>query len=492
MTRCWPSRPARPAASGSSGTRSGAPSSPTCRAPCRAFFEAFCTLNGAIEAVIAGEERLTFAELDARSTGLARVLAGSWGVSKGDRVAIAMRNCPAWIVAYMAIVKAGGIATLINGWWHADEMRHGLTLAEPKLIITDAGAGRAAEGGRLHDPHRLAADRAAARRRARAPVRARRGWRICPRSCPEDDATILFTSGSTGLAKGAVSTHRAVITGIYAYSAGLAVLLGIKERDRRSAEAPAEDAGQRAALPRHRRGAGAAEQLRHRADDGADAEMGSGRGAAADRAGEDHLFRRRADDEPGADAASGPRQIRSLHPHRHRRRRGAAAGRSCEKAGGERSPVRSRRSATVSPRPMRSAAAISGPTITTSPPRPAGRRCRSSSSPSSATDDAHLPPGERGEIAIRSAANIRGYWRDEAATRAAFTADHYLRTGDIGYLDADGYLFIVDRKKDIIIRGGENISGAGGRGRDLSPIPPCPRRPCSASPTNGSARCRPR
>jgi acyl-CoA synthetase (AMP-forming)/AMP-acid ligase II len=73
-------------------------------------------------------------------------------------------------------------------------------------------------------------------------------------------------------------------------------------------------------------------------------------------------------------------------------------------------------------------------------------------------DDRHLPCGERGEIAIRTAANIRGYWQDEAATRAAFTADHYVRTGDAGYLDEDGYLFIVDRLKDIIIRGGENIA----------------------------------
>ena len=75
-------------------------------------------------------------------------------------------------------------------------------------------------------------------------------------------------------------------------------------------------------------------------------------------------------------------------------------------------------------------------------------------------NDAHLPSGERGEIAIRSAANISGYWRNPEATAAAFTADGYLRTGDIGYLDEDGYLFIVDRKKDIIIRGGENISAA--------------------------------
>jgi acyl-CoA synthetase (AMP-forming)/AMP-acid ligase II len=74
--------------------------------------------------------------------------------------------------------------------------------------------------------------------------------------------------------------------------------------------------------------------------------------------------------------------------------------------------------------------------------------------------DAHLPAGQRGEIAIRSAANIKGYWKNPEATAAAFTADAFLRTGDIGYLDDDGYLFIVDRKKDIIIRGGENISAA--------------------------------
>jgi acyl-CoA synthetase (AMP-forming)/AMP-acid ligase II len=74
--------------------------------------------------------------------------------------------------------------------------------------------------------------------------------------------------------------------------------------------------------------------------------------------------------------------------------------------------------------------------------------------------DAHLPPGERGEIAIRSAANIKCYWRNPDATRALYTVDGYVRTGDLGYLDEDDYLFIVDRKKDIIIRGGENISAA--------------------------------
>jgi len=74
--------------------------------------------------------------------------------------------------------------------------------------------------------------------------------------------------------------------------------------------------------------------------------------------------------------------------------------------------------------------------------------------------DAHLPTGERGEISIRSAANIKCYWENPEATAALFTADGFVKTGDIGYLDEDGYLFIVDRKKDIIIRGGENIACA--------------------------------
>jgi acyl-CoA synthetase (AMP-forming)/AMP-acid ligase II len=74
--------------------------------------------------------------------------------------------------------------------------------------------------------------------------------------------------------------------------------------------------------------------------------------------------------------------------------------------------------------------------------------------------DRHLPSGETGEIGIRTAANIDGYWDMPEATAALFTTDGYVRTGDVGYLDEDGYLFIVDRKKDIIIRGGENISAA--------------------------------
>jgi len=72
-------------------------------------------------------------------------------------------------------------------------------------------------------------------------------------------------------------------------------------------------------------------------------------------------------------------------------------------------------------------------------------------------DGRALPPGELGEVAVRSPANMAGYWKLPEATALAIDADGWLRTGDAGYLDADGYLFIHDRVKDLIISGGENI-----------------------------------
>ncbi len=70
---------------------------------------------------------------------------------------------------------------------------------------------------------------------------------------------------------------------------------------------------------------------------------------------------------------------------------------------------------------------------------------------------AAVPTGSTGEIAVRSVANMVGYWNQAEATRETFTADRWMRTGDVGHVDADGYLFVLDRLKDMIISGGENI-----------------------------------
>ena len=68
-----------------------------------------------------------------------------------------------------------------------------------------------------------------------------------------------------------------------------------------------------------------------------------------------------------------------------------------------------------------------------------------------------LPPGEVGEIATRSGSNMAGYWNLPEATAKTLDSDGWLRTGDAGYMDKDGYLYIHDRIKDMIISGGENI-----------------------------------
>src|SRR5258708_523718 len=94
------------------------------------LFRAFCALHAANEAIVAGDERLTFAELDAIAECAAHGLVAR-GIGKGDRVGIAMRNCPSWVLTYMAVLKAGGVVTLINGWWEAHEMEHAITLTDP-------------------------------------------------------------------------------------------------------------------------------------------------------------------------------------------------------------------------------------------------------------------------------------------------------------------------------------------------------------------------
>lgn len=420
------------------------------------LFDVFCVLNGAVEAVVAGEERLTFAQLGERSTALARRLAGSWGVRKGDRVAIAMRNCPAWIVSYMAVLKAGGIATLLNGWWQADEMRHALGLAEPELIIADISRAKRLEAGGCTIPTvSLPVEKALDG--ALAPLFERQEDADVPAVAPEDDATILFTSGSTGAAKGALSTHRAVTTGIYSYTIGLATLLGIKEKD---GEPPPSQPRTLVNVP-----------LFHVTGE-VPVLLNSfviGRTMVLMPKWDPGEALRLIEEEKITYFVGVPTMSLELMQHPDRDKYDLSSMTDIA-AGGAPRPVAHVERLEHSFKGARPALGY-GLTETNAAgcgnfwsnyhdkPASTGRAQKPIVELAILGEgDSRLPQGERGEIAIRSASNIHGYWRDEAATRAAFTADGYLKTGDIGYLDEDDYLFIVDRKKDIIIRGGENIS----------------------------------
>ncbi|PSJ38921.1 class I adenylate-forming enzyme family protein [Allosphingosinicella deserti] len=421
------------------------------------FFDAFCTLNGATIGVIADGERLTFAEINEQATRLAKCLAGGWGIGKGDRVAIAMRNCPAWIVAYIAIAKAGGVATLVNGWWQAEELRHGLALTEPRLVLADGPRAKRIEAtGLTIDTVTLPIERPIAE--ALAPLLARGGETSeLPAVTEDDDATILFTSGSTGLAKGAVSTHRAVTTGVYTYSISLMTLLGILESEGRP---PANPPRTLVNVP-----------LFHVTGE-VPVLLNSfviGRGMVLMAKWDPGEALRLIESEKVTYFVGVPTMSLELMQHPDRDKHDLSTLTDIAAGGAARPVAHVKRLQDSFPKAQ--PALGYGLTETNAvgcgnvwqnyadKPASTGRPHRPFVDVAILGEgDRHLPVGETGEIAIRSAANIRSYWRDPEASAAAFTADGYLKTGDIGYFDGDEYLFIVDRKKDIIIRGGENIS----------------------------------
>ena len=418
------------------------------------FFRTFCALYAQAEAVVAGDERLSFADLDSWSERLAHALVAR-GIAKGDRVAIAMRNCPSWVVSYMAIAKAGGVATLLNGWWQPHEMSHALEMVEPTLIIADVPRAKRIEGvcgtcALIVLPIEEPLERALAPLLDGADNEA-----VLPEVLPEDDATILFTSGSTGESKGALSTHRAVTTGVYAYATGLMVLLGIMTEENR---APATKRTLINVPLFHVTGEvpvmlnsfvicrtmvmmpkwDAGEALRLIEKEGITYFVGV---PTMSLELMNHPDRNKYDLSSMTDIAAGG----APRPVSHVERLGAEFPKAQPALG-------------YGLTETNAVGCSNFWSNYAAKPDSTGRAQKPFVEIAIlGAGDGHLPAGERGEIAIRSAANIKCYWEDPDATAAAFTADGFIRTGDIGYLDEDGYLFIVDRKKDIIIRGGENI-----------------------------------
>ena len=423
-----------------------------------ALLRTFCALNPDVEAMVCGEERLTFAELDRVSECIAHGLAAR-GIGKGDRVGIAMRNCPSWVVSYMGIVKAGGIATLLNGWWESNELEHALLLSEPKLILADAPRAK-----------RIAATCAACAVLTVAidlPVEQAMAELLhdqdedsaLPEVSPEDDATLLFTSGSTGESKGALSTHRAVTTATYAYATGLIVLLGILTEDD---NAPTSQARTLLSVPLFHVTGEVPVMLNS---------FVIGRCMVVMPKWDATEALRLIEKEKITYFVGVPTMSLELLNHPDRHKYDLSSLRDITGGGAPRPVAHVERLKAEFPNAQ---PALGYGLTETNAAGCANYWGNYAAKPASTgraqkpfidlailgPDDSHLGAGEPGEIAIRSAANIKCYWRNPVATEELFTADGYVRTGDVGHIDEDGYLFIVDRKKEIIIRGGENISAA--------------------------------
>ncbi len=425
------------------------------------YFAHFCNEHRDVPFLVDGEIRLTFAEAYSAATCVAESLVHDHGIAKGDRIGIAARNSANWMIAYMGIIMAGGCATLLNGFSSGEELAYGIELAEAKLLLADAGRAARLEG---HDhPAKVVlfdhgnAPSAGLANVWRVPQGTSAAMALLAQIGPDDIATILYTSGSTGKSKGAWSDHRGVVHGIMSYITQSAMAKVHIE----SSEGPMGD--QPCAL--------VAVPLFH-------------------VTGEVPLFLQsfaiarklvlmpkwdaglaiRLMAEEGVTYFVGvPLMSYEIANHPDRASYDLSKCKSFA-AGGAPRPVEH---VTRIKEAFPGGFPLLGYGLTETNAVGCGNFNENYLAKPGSTgraskplvdlrilDDAgnELPQGQVGEVCIRSVANFRGYWKNDEATAAAFTDTGFFRTGDLGYLDADDYLFIVDRKKDIIIRGGENIS----------------------------------
>lgn len=425
----------------------------------RDYFAMFCAMNAEKEFLVDGDLRLTFAECHSAARALAGGLVEGHGLKTGERVGIAARNSANWIIAYMAILMAGGVATLLNGWWQGGELADGIRMVDCRFVLADAQRAARLQGEDIGSAELILFEHDCAPLEGLKALLGKGGGAASelPPIDPLDPATILYTSGSTGQSKGAWSDHRGVVQGAMSYVGQTLVFFEILAS---TGEAPTMQPATLLNVP-----------LFHVT-------------AAVPVLLQSFVIGRKLVLMPKWDAEHAMQLIEkekityfvgvplmsieiATHPNRLKYDLTSCTAFA---AGGAPRPVEHVKRIKQE---MEWGFPLLGYGLTETNGVGCGNFTENYLAKPSSTgpatkplvdlaildDDGNkLPQGERGEVCIRSVANFNGYWENEEATNAAFTSDGYFRTGDIGYLDEDGYLFIVDRKKDIIIRGGENIS----------------------------------
>jgi len=414
------------------------------------------------EFLVYEDERWSFAEVMRHADALGHTLVHTYGVGKGDRVGIAMRNLPEWIVSFAAILSIGAVSVSLNAWW---------TEAELEYAIEDSGLSVL-----IADPERI--------ERAHAPAHARgvpmimvRGDQLEPSPTgvkrydevvtpgdpvpvvdvgPDDDATILYTSGTTGFPKGAVSTHRAVVNGLMGFWCNTTLASARKGEDLLggSGFAPCfilivplfHVTG---CVPVMLTCFGMKFKLvmMHRWDP--------------------DTALRLIEAERVTTFVGVPTQSWDMLESPSFDKYDTS---SLASIGGGGAPAPAKLVDRVEKGFTRGRPQIGygmtetnafGPGNTgddyVTHPTSTGRARVSIMDIQIRDDDGNeVPVGTRGEIWMRGSNLIRGYWNKPEATAEAIV-DGWLASGDLGRIDDDGFLYIEDRAKDMVLRAGENV-----------------------------------
>ncbi|MBS0472911.1 MAG: acyl--CoA ligase [Proteobacteria bacterium] len=410
--------------------------------------------------LIYGDETITFREHFARVAALAFRLHEA-GVRHGDRVAIGMRNYPEWMISFWAVQAIGAIAVALNAWWTGPELAFALEDSTPSALLID--------GERLERIApllpKLDLKTVIVARRGESGSEGEDFSQVIARKvdglpavqiAPDDFATILYTSGTTGKPKGAVATHRNHVTNIMnsllAGAVGRA-LLGDAAPDPATAPQPAvlqtfpffHIGGMTGLYVATVTGAKVALMYKW---DPAEAVRLISTHKLMSVSGVPIVVRQllEAARSSGADisslvglAAGGAsvppdliRQINSQFESRAMPGNGYGLTETT------------------------SAVITNGGLEYFAHPDSIGRPVPVAEVRIVDDQGKDLHTAEIGELWIRGPNVIPGYWKNPAASEAAFGGG-WFRTGDLGYHDSEGLYYVVDRKKDVIIRGGENV-----------------------------------
>lgn len=406
-------------------------------------------------------ERWSFATTFQHVDALAHRLTTAYGIEKGDRVAVAMRNYPEWAMSFAGILIAGGVSVSMNSWWTEDETDYALRDSGAKVLICDDqryehARKTCAELGihvllvRSELPSSAGHDRweSALQLGVAAPA---------VEILPDDDATILYTSGTTGRPKGAVSTHRAVISALMAFSARQAIE-GVRATVKPEPDpfppsfiliVPLFHVTGCVAVLMSCFVAGLKLVIMYKWDAGKALEI--------------------IEKEKITNFIGVPTQSWDLVNHPDFAKYDTSSLRSI---GGGGAPAPAALVHKVADSFKKGGPQLGYGMTETNAFGPGNRGADYVSHPTSTgrcappmlvevRDDngKALPVGSTGEIWMFGPMLIRGYWNKPEAT-AETIVDGWLRSGDIGRIDAEGFLYIEDRAKDMILRAGENVYGA--------------------------------
>jgi long-chain acyl-CoA synthetase len=417
------------------------------------------------------DERVTF---DAHRLAVAKLAARlvADGVRKGDRVAIIMRNLPEWSVAFWAASLAGAIVTPLNAWWTGPELEYGLTDSGTKVAIADAERWQRLREhvDNCPDLEKVYVSRTSEEvtdprvQKLEEVIGPPNSWAELPPTDlpqvdfdPDDDATIFYTSGTTGKPKGAVVTHRNIVSNVFnALSAMARAAL-------RRGQAPSMPDGSGA-----QRGILISVPFFHATGCFAimiPAMMGGAK-LVMQRKWNAEQALELIERERITNAGGVPTIAWQLIEHPRFNDFDLSSLEAIQYGGAPSAPELVRRLKERFPKMQTGQGwgmTETSATATSNVGEDYERKPSSCGVPSPTGEvrivgdgDKQVPVGEVGELWYRGPIVVRCYWNKPQATAETFV-DGWVKTGDLARVDDEGFVYIVDRAKDMLIRGGENI-----------------------------------